>query len=291
MLGGISSSLLFNPSLTAIGHWFDKRRAFATGLACTAGGLGGIVFPLIITYLAPRVGFPWALRIIALTCAILLSIACCLLRKRLPNNRKAGASVDLRALGELQFGITTLCVFLIEFAVFIPYTYIVSYALHNGFEPQKAHILNPLLNVGAIPGRALPGLAADRLGVFNTMCISALACAASIWAIWLTAGKNQDQTTAFAILFGFWSGAAISLTPVCISKVCRIEDYGKRNGTAFFIGSFGALVGVPIGGAIVDASNGDYQGLIIFGGALYTAAFAAFIIARLTLARDICTRV
>lgn len=276
----MSASLLFNPSLAAIGHWFHQRRAFATGLACTAGGLGGIAFPLIIIYLSPSIGFPWALRVIALICLLLLSVSCFTLCKRLPNNKKAGASVDLKALGDLHFGITTLSVFLIEFAVFIPYTYIVSYAIHNNFEPQKARLLNVLLNVGAVPGRALPGYAADRFGTFNTMCVTAFCCAAFIWGLWLSAGEDQVKITAFTILFGFWSGAAISLTPVCISRVCRIEDYGKRNGTAFFVASFGALIGIPIAGAIVDSRDGDYRGLIIFGAAMYTMAFISFVVSR-----------
>ncbi|KAH7184565.1 major facilitator superfamily domain-containing protein [Fusarium flagelliforme] len=280
VLGGISASLLFNPSLAAIGHWFDKRRALATGLACTAGGLGGILFPLIVLYLAPQIGFPWALRIVAFICLCLLCVACLTLRKRLPNNKRAGASIDWKALKELHFGVTTLSVFLIEFAVFIPYTYIVSYALSTGFNPRDAYMLNVLLNVGAVPGRVLPGYAADRFGSFNIMCVTAFCCTLLIWTVWLTATENQAQSTAFTILFGFWSGAAISLTPVCISRVCTIEDYGKRNGTAFSVASFGALIGVPIGGAILDAGGSNYRNLIIFSGVLYTSAFISFVIAR-----------
>jgi predicted MFS family arabinose efflux permease len=280
VLGGISTSLLFYPSLAAIGHWFYKRRAFATGLACTAGGLGGIGFPLIILHLAPRIGFGWAVRIIAFISIGMLVVANLTLRKRLPNNKKAGATIDFASLKELHFGITTVAVWLIEFAVFIPYTYIVSYALHSGFPMQRAYTLNVLLNAGAVPGRALPGYVADRFGSFNTMCITSLVCTASIWALWLTAGEDEVRITAFTVLFGFWSGAAISLTPVCISRVCRIEDYGKRNGTAFCVSSIGALIGVPIGGAIIDASHGQYKGLIMFAGAVYSAALIAFIVAR-----------
>ncbi|KAJ3539116.1 hypothetical protein NM208_g5623 [Fusarium decemcellulare] len=136
-----------------------------------------MVFPLIVLYLAPRIGFPWALRIIAFVCLGLCSIACLTLRKHLPNNKRAGASVDLNALRELHFGVTTFSVFLIEFAVFIPYTYIPSYALAAGFESKKAHMLNVLLNVGAVPGLALPSYAANRFGSFNTMCVTAFACA------------------------------------------------------------------------------------------------------------------
>ncbi|KAJ6786347.1 hypothetical protein PWT90_04737 [Aphanocladium album] len=281
VLGGVSASLLFNPSLAAIGHWFSERRAFATGVACTAGGLGGIVFPLVILYLAPTVGFPWAIRVIALLCAVILAVACLTLRKRLPDNKTAGAAIDLRALRrDAKFAATTAAIFLVEFAVFIPYTYISSYAFHAGVPPQRAYLLNALLNAGAVPGRALPGYVADRFGVFNTMCVTACACATFILALWYTAGQHEDMITAFAVIFGFWSGAAISLTPVCVGQVCRIEDLGKRNGTAFFVASFGTLIGVPIAAAVLERDGGAYGGLIVFGGAFYFAAFAAFVLAR-----------
>jgi sugar phosphate permease len=48
VLGGISSSTLFTPPIAAVCHWFNIRRGWATGVACTAGGLGGVIFPLII---------------------------------------------------------------------------------------------------------------------------------------------------------------------------------------------------------------------------------------------------
>ncbi|KAI0449539.1 major facilitator superfamily domain-containing protein [Xylaria acuta] len=280
VLGGISASLLFNPSISAVGHWFLRRRALATGVACTAGGIGGVVFPLIILYASPRLGFGWAVRIVGFVCVAAGAGASCLLRKRLPPNKKAGAAIDLKSLSEPRFAATAFATFLIEFAVFIPYTYICSHAVHAGLDRHTAYLLNALLNAGAVPGRALPGYIADRFGSFNTMCTTAVACVATILALWYTTGSNAAQIISFSPLFGFWSGAAISLTPVCIGQVCRTEDYGKRSGTAFFLASFGALTGIPIAGAILERNNGSYDELIIFAGALYVAALVAFIVAR-----------
>ncbi|KAI0866804.1 major facilitator superfamily domain-containing protein [Xylaria cubensis] len=280
VLGGVSASLLFNPSISAVGHWFLRKRALATGVACTAGGIGGVVFPLIILYASPRLGFGWAIRIVGFICLAAGVAASCLLRKRLPPNKKAGAAVDLKSLSEPRFAATAFATFLIEFAVFIPYTYICSHAVHAGLDRHSAYLLNALLNAGAVPGRALPGYIADRFGSFNTMCTTAAACVATILALWYTTGSNAAQIISFSPLFGFWSGAAISLTPVCIGQVCRTEDYGKRSGTAFFLASFGALTGIPIAGAILERNNGSYDGLIIFAGALYVAALVAFIVAR-----------
>ncbi|KAH7061577.1 major facilitator superfamily domain-containing protein [Macrophomina phaseolina] len=281
VLGGLSASLLFTPAVSAVGHWFCKRRALATGIACTAGGSGGIAFPFIILYLAPSIGFAWAMRIIGFINAGMCLCACLLLRTRIPPSPHAGAAIDVRALWrDAPYAATTLAIFLVEFAVFIPLTYVSSYALRAGVAPQHAYRLIALLNVGSVPGRALPGYVADRFGRFNVMIATACVCALVVLALWLPAGASEASITAFAVLFGFWSGAAISLTPVCVAQVCRIEDYGKRNGTTFSLASFAALVGIPVAGAILGAEGAEYTGLIVFGGAMYAAAAAAFVVAR-----------
>ncbi|CAG7976083.1 unnamed protein product [Penicillium salamii] len=280
VLGGLSACTLFTPAVSAVGHWFQIRRGWATGVACTAGGVGGVIFPLIILFAAPKVGFGWAIRIIALLSAILCTVACLLLKTRLPSNTRAGATVDFRALKDIKYASTTAAIFLVEFAVFIPITYIASYGVHQGLKDTMAYLLIPFLNLGAIPGRFLPGLIADRVGRFNVMVLTSLICSLLTLALWLEASNNLPSIICYAVLFGFWSGAAISLTPVCISQVCATEDYGKRNGTTFTIVSAGTLVGIPIAGAIQERDGGEYGGLIVFGGVLYLTATVAFVVAR-----------
>ncbi|KAK2804701.1 hypothetical protein FQN50_006541 [Emmonsiellopsis sp. PD_5] len=294
VLGGLSACALFTPAISIIGHWFNIRRGFATGIACTAGGLGGVLFPLIVMFAAPIIGFGWALRIIALLSIISLSLACLLIRTRLPLSKSRSSAVDFGALfSDPHYATTTAAVFLVEFAVFIPITYISSYAVHTGYNKTLSYALIPILNLGAVPGRFLPGLLADRLGRFNVMIITSLICSILTLALWLPiiGQNNVAGIICYAALFGFWSGAAISLTPVCISQVCRVEDYGKRNGTTFTVSSIGTLTGIPIAGAILQASRGHgegeqqgqhyhYGGLVAFGGAMYFAATLAFIVAR-----------
>ncbi|KAK2612629.1 hypothetical protein QQS21_001401 [Conoideocrella luteorostrata] len=280
ILGGLSSSLLFNPCIATTGQWFCKRRALATGIICTAGGIGGIVFPLIILYGEPRIGFGWSVRIIGLICMASSVTACLIMKKRLPHNKQAGAQMDFKALLELKYALTTLAIFLAEFAVFIPYTYISSYALHVGFETEMAFLMNSLLNVGAIPGRALPGFVADRFGAFNILGATTFVCATLIFALWYTAESSRAAVISFTVLFGFWSGATIALTPVCVSRVCKIQDYGKRSGTTYLIASTGVLIGAPIAGAIIKANGGSFWGIIIFSGALYAACTMTLYLAR-----------
>jgi len=280
VLGGLSACTLFTPAISAIGHWFNVRRGYATGIACTAGGIGGVIFPLIILFAAPKIGFPWTIRIIALISAVMCTIACILLKTRIPGNIKSGASIDFRALKDPEYASTVAAVFLVEFAVFIPYTYITSYAVDVGVGDKISYLLIVFLNIGAIPGRFLPGLIADRIGRFNVMVLTSVICAVLTLALWLKAGDNMAAIICYAVFFGFWSGAAISLTPVCISQVCATEDIGKRTGTTFTLSSIGTLTGIPIAGAIQQRDGGGYSGLIVFGGVLYLVAAIAFVLAR-----------
>ncbi|OJJ98863.1 hypothetical protein ASPACDRAFT_121602 [Aspergillus aculeatus ATCC 16872] len=280
VLGGLSSCLLFTPAISAIGHWFNVRRGLATGIACTAGGLGGVFFPLIILYVAPHLGFAWALRIIGIICFVLCGLACLLLKTRLKPDPSRHMAIDIHALREPNYALTTLAVWLVEFAVFVPYTYLCSYGLSANLGESMAYKLCVFLNVGAIPGRAFPGLLADRIGRFNVMALTALVCGIITLSLWYKAGTSEAAIIAYSVLFGFWSGAAISLTPVCIAQVCRTEDIGKRNGTTFTLVSFGTLTAIPIAGAIQESNGGSFGGLIIFGGVLYLAACAAFVVAR-----------
>jgi predicted MFS family arabinose efflux permease len=85
-------------------------------------------------------------------------------------------SIDFRALRDVKYASTTAAVFLVEFAVFIPITYIASYAIHVGVEDTMSYLVIALLNLGAIPGRFLPGLIEDKVGRFNMMVLASVVC-------------------------------------------------------------------------------------------------------------------
>ncbi|KAG9583542.1 MFS general substrate transporter, partial [Aureobasidium melanogenum] len=149
VLGGLSTCFLFTTAVSAIGHWFHARRGFAMGVACTAGGTGGLAFSLIILFLAPKIGFGWAMRIIGFISAALCAVACLLLRSRLPPNKTKGAKIDILALRDPPYAATTVAIFLVEFAVFIPYTFLVDQALDAGMRQELAYALIPILNAAA----------------------------------------------------------------------------------------------------------------------------------------------
>jgi MFS family permease len=45
VLGGIGLGTMFLPAVGVIPHWFQRRRALATGLVVSGSSVGGICFP------------------------------------------------------------------------------------------------------------------------------------------------------------------------------------------------------------------------------------------------------
>ncbi|KAL8834444.1 MAG: hypothetical protein Q9170_003740 [Blastenia crenularia] len=280
ILGGVGTSLIFTPAVGAIAHFFSRYRGGATGLAATGGSFGGIIFPLALQSLFPRLGFAWSVRLLALLFLILLIVANLLIRTRLPP--KVGGNVwpDFRIFGNVTFALTTAGVFFLEWGLFVPLTYVSSYALADGVSPTFSYQLLAVLNAGSVLGRGIPGYLADRLGRFNTMIATIALCLISALGIWLNVGGSVAGLCVFAVLFGFASGSNISLTPVCVGQLCEPEVFGRWYGTCYTVVSIGCLTGVPIAGEILSADNGDYWGLIVFTGMSYAGGLVCFTAAR-----------
>jgi MFS family permease len=266
VLGGIGTSFLFTPCITAIGHFFRARRGLASGIASTGGGVGGVIWPLMLQALFVRVGWGWSIRILGFVCLGLLIISNLLLKKRLPAPKNISAHPDFRILREKPFLLLTIGVFLLEFGLFIPLTYISSYALTNGFNETFAFQLLPILNGASVIGRVLPGWWADKIGPFNSNMISVGITIFACYVVWLPFGHTTAGIVLFSILFGFSTGNNISITPVCVSRLCHIHHYGRYYATCYTIVSVACLIGIPIAGSIVAATGGQYWSLIVFTG-------------------------
>lgn len=276
VVGGLGTSLMFTPAISAIGHFFNEKRGIATGIAATGGSVGGVAFPLILEKLFPKIGFAWATRAIGLICLVSLITGCLLIKSRLPKKpfSKENIMPDFRIFRDPKFTLTTLGIFFIEWGLFIPITYISSYSLAHGVSEQLSYQMLAILNAGSFFGRGIPGFVADYLGRFNTLIATVALCLVCNACLWLPAGDSVPVIIVYSAIFGFASGSNISLTPVCISQLCKIENYGRYYATAYTVVSFGTLTGVPIAGEILSRCNGEYWGLIVFTTCCYAVGLA-----------------
>ncbi|RSL48628.1 hypothetical protein CEP54_012834 [Fusarium duplospermum] len=283
MLFGIGASLMNIPAYAVIGHWFDKRRGFAVGVASTAGGIGGIIFPLVFQATLPSIGFAWSMRMLGFILLLLAVPSNLLIRTRLPPSEQfESAWPEFRLFKDPRLSLCCAGIFFMEYGILVPLTYVVSYATEHGHASTNSYMLPALLNAGSVVGRVVPGIISDRIGRFNVLIITVGACIICVLALWLPAGDSKPMLIAFTLLLGFASGGNVSLVPVCIGQLCDSKDYGRYLSTALLAASFGTLTGIPIGGALLGLGHRDgWLAVIIFSGASYAVSWSCYVAARI----------
>lgn len=103
-------------------------------------------------------------------------------------------------------------------------------------------------------------------------------------ALWIPA-KSNALIIVFCALYGFASGGFVSLGPAIIASISKYEELGSRMGTYFAVTSIAALIGNPIGGALVpDPMVDPFWKLQIFGGIMMLAGSTGYLITRIHLA-------
>lgn len=99
---GIGSGMIFCPSLALCSTYFDKKKSWAIGVGVVGSATGGIILPIVVKTLLPKVGFPWTMRVvgfITLACLIVVNL---IMKPRL-KPRKAGNLVEWTAFKELPY--------------------------------------------------------------------------------------------------------------------------------------------------------------------------------------------
>jgi MFS family permease len=237
VLGGISLSLIFGPAIAIVAHYFSARRGFATGIASSGGAVGGVVFPLMLQRLFDTVGFAWATRIAGFVCIVTFVLAGILIRPRFSPKPLTLSTVrpDLTIFRQGGLALTSLGVFFLEWGLFIPFTYLTSYAIDHGSSAAFSYMLLSLINAAGVFGRWVPGFYADRLGRFNMLILTVLGCLLSILCLWLPTKLSEPMMVVFALVFGFFGGSNVSLAPVCISQLCKVESFGRYYSTAYIV--------------------------------------------------------
>ena len=259
VLTGLGMGLTFVPAISVPTTYFSKHRALATGLALSGSSAGGIAYPPLIRYLLATVGFSWTMRIFSFITAGMLAVACLLMRQRfevLPppeRRRKISKLFNLSHVVTMPFAILAVGIFLAFFGLYAPYFYIQNFALDININMRglSGAWLVSFLNVGGIIGRVLPALLADKIGAILVHATCALISGVLIF-IWPTA-LSLPKLITFALFYGFFSGAVISLPPSSVGSLSKdLGQLGQRLGLIFTINSFAFLSGTPITGAILE---------------------------------------
>ncbi|KAF4949219.1 hypothetical protein FSARC_13560 [Fusarium sarcochroum] len=105
-----------------------------------------------------------------------------------------------------------------------------------------------------------------------------------VLGLWLP-GSTNATTISFAAAFGFSSGSYTALSPALVAQISDIHDIGTRSGALYSFMSISALVGSPIGGALIAQADGAYKRLQVFTGLMIAGGTLFYLAARLKLSK------
>lgn len=302
---GVGHSLCTSPLVGVISHWFYIRIGLAIGISSIGGSIGGVAMPLMLRSLYEKVGFAWAIRVLAFFCLALNGVATLLIKERfrdstqqLPLTHDDGSNkvtetrrkqfiqsskrfFDYSAVKDLKFVFLVLGVLFGEVSLLSVVTYYGTYAVTQGMSESQSYILLTIFNAVGVLGRACPGYFSDKFGHFNVMILMILGSTISILCLWLPFGSNHAILYVFILIFGFTSSLILSLTPACLRQITPVREFGSRYGLMYFFVSLGNLFGIPLGSAIIgDSSRYHYIMFSLFCGLVSLLSSCFWLISR-----------
>ncbi|EGP91145.1 unnamed protein product [Zymoseptoria tritici ST99CH_3D1] len=283
IMTGIGGGIIFTPTMGLIGSYFSTRRALAVGCATLGNSIGGMIYPVIVQQLLPKVGFAWTARVLGFVNLACLGLALVYLRPRLPP-RKSGPMVDLSAFKEPTYALLVAGLFMFMWPNYYTFYNITAYGTQRLNLPfTSATTLTIVLNGVGLPFRIIPPLCADRFGQFNVV-VPILACFAIVQFTWL-AVTSIPGLYVFTTFYGIASASFQCLIPSTMASITpEMNRFGTRLGMMFSTVSIAALTGPPLGGAIQGAMDGRWWGAQTWAGIGLALCFALMLGARVSKA-------
>ncbi|KAH6903251.1 major facilitator superfamily domain-containing protein [Coprinopsis sp. MPI-PUGE-AT-0042] len=279
---GLAVGLLYVPALGVISQYFHRRRPLVLGIGTAGSALGGMLHPIMLNkWFHGSLGFHDGVRASAgLTTGVLL-VSLLLMRPRNLPKKEVGPSAfsNLKTFSrDVPYVITVFGTVCMLAGLYFPIYFIQLNSVKIGIGSSLAFYTITILNGSSILGRILPTLFVSRFGPFNVLIFIALMCA--VLEFCTLAVKDAAGTVVYAIMFGFFSGAYISLLPPAITSLAHSQsEIGSRLGLCFTFTGIGGLVGTPIAGALLT-SQYIFWRPVVFAGICVTTGLLCFVTTR-----------
>ncbi|KAL8695209.1 MAG: hypothetical protein Q9218_000247 [Villophora microphyllina] len=261
--------------------YFSRKRALAIGIAASGSATGGIVFPVIVQQLLPKIGFAWTVRVLGFVMLGIQCIAIAFIRPRIPP-RKSGALVEWAAFRELPYTLFSIGMFLSFWGLYFAFYYVGSFG-RNILGISQNQSINDLLILNGVGlfGRLIPAYFADRyFGPLNTL-IPFIFVSGLMLYCWASV-TSRGGLIGFSVVYGLFAAGIQSLFPATTSSLTTdLKKTGVRMGMIFSIVSFACLTGPPLAGALIQVRHGSYLYAQMFAGSVMFCGCLTLVAARL----------
>lgn len=291
---GLSTSLMYAMANALPVQWFSSRLGAANGVVKLGGGIGATVMAVVTGLLIDQVGVAWAFRIFGFASLATGVPAAFLIRERAPLSKSN--TIDWSLFKDPTF----TCIFLSgAFGMLTTYTptfFLPYMATSLGASSAAQSGVVACFNACMAVGRLGSGFACDRFGTMNVLVLSLVLNTITTFALW-SVSYTYGVLIVFAVLNGLANGAFFVSQP---TAVARLEKDRATAALGLAISGWGPglLVGNPIAGALIDATQADvkhsivpYRPAIFYAGGTAVVALAFAVIGRLRAGRSWTQRI
>ncbi|EAW14125.1 putative MFS monocarboxylate transporter [Aspergillus clavatus NRRL 1] len=266
VLLGCGTCLTYIPAVTVAPGWFTTHRGLAIGIISSGTGVGGVVWAPALRALNARIGFRNTLRLIGALSSILLGGSSLVLdweprtkrqnqldRQASTSSRLKVALVDWRVARTRKFLAQCLSAGFQGAAYYAPVYFMSTYARALGFSAATGAMFISISNASSAIGKIVIGHVADRAGRINVFLFTTLMSAMATLGLWLPSTVLGDKALfiAFAMLYGVFAGAYVSLFPATLVELFGVQHFASVNGFLYMVRGFAALVGTPVAGLLI----------------------------------------
>ncbi|TFK22930.1 MFS general substrate transporter [Coprinopsis marcescibilis] len=297
LLFGLATGLLqvaspyeFYPSLASVSTHFTTYRATALGIAAAGSSLGGVLYPIILQHLFHLLGYGWGVRITGLISTLGCLVATILVTTKLPPQEQSGHFFQWKSIVDIRFAFLIVGSCFVALGLFTPFFYIVEFARHLSIPDRMALYILAVMNAGGVLGRIAPAYLSDRVGRFNLLFPSAFFSGLACLVGWFFA-RSIAVLMVFSAIYGFFSGAFVSLITPCVAQISDLSEIGTRIGILYTVISFPSLIGGPTAGVLLGLEHGSYTGMIAFSGSTVMLGSLFILLSKLAIDRRVLARV
>jgi MFS family permease len=224
-----------------ITRWFRKSRGRAMGYAYLGLGLGGVVSPLLISYLIRTFGWRAAIQIVGIvTMAVLFPVGIWITRSSpsemglFPDGstenddppESASSFVGVgAAIRNANFWYILLGSTLVIGAIGAVIQHFILFLKDLGYSTATASKFSTVLLASSLCGRVVVGYLSDRFSKKNTMAFFYLVIGISLLLVGVS--HHVVAIWTFAIIFGFSMGADYMLIPLVTADCFGTRALGK----------------------------------------------------------------
>ena len=270
VIGYVFAGPIANQVLVA--RWFERRRGQAMGYAYLGLGLGGVVAPILVNYLARTLGWRLALELIGAAIAIVLVPTGLWITRSNPADRgidpkqigeaasESKATISAVASSGVAQAVRTAPFWLILLgstlaigAIGAVIQHFILFLKDSGYSATVASRYLSILLTASLSGRVVVGYIADRFSKSFIMAIFYFLIGASV--LLLAYPHSTAAVWAFAAIFGFSMGADYMLIPLVVSENFGTASLGKILALIIMGYSVGQWAGPWFVGRLFDAHH------------------------------------